>query len=109
MIPMAMGDDPPAVTAAEAFDDGQWFSDHPGRRYRIRPGTGGLLWVIRNRRRGVFLRAVITPPRDYPDTEDAAEAAWWAAVYPHETPEWRRKMAKAARRQTGAKASGVNG
>lgn len=45
---------PPSVSDADAHDDAEWFTDHPDRRYRARPG-----WVVRRRGRNVFLRAPI--------------------------------------------------
>jgi hypothetical protein len=82
------------VSAADAIDDHGWFSRHPQRRYRVRPG-----WVVR-RRGGVFLRAVILPsdPVYRGDDEGSAEAAWWASAYPHLSPEARAQMAREARR-----------
>jgi hypothetical protein len=75
------------------LDDIAWFDMHPGRRYRL---SGG--WVVR-RRGAVFLRAPIADSRGYPDTEDAAEAAWWLAAFPSLSPLARRQMAAAARQR----------
>jgi hypothetical protein len=86
----------PAVSELAAGADRYWLADHPQRRYHLRPG-----WVIRARGRGVFLRATVTLPSGYPDIEAAAEAAWWSAAFPSQTPECQQKMAKTPRRRLG--------
>jgi hypothetical protein len=45
----------PAVTDADAVDDFDWFEDHSGRSYRLRPGYEGW-WIVERRPGGELLR-----------------------------------------------------
>jgi hypothetical protein len=85
------------VTAADVFDDQQWFADHPERRYRRRPGPDGAVWVIRRRGRAVYLRALVTTGIRYPDNDEALRQLWFLAAWPDLTPLERDELIKAAR------------
>lgn len=83
------------IALADVFGDQQWFFEHAGRQYCIRPG-----WAVRHCR-GAYLRVPASLPAGYPNTEAAAEAAWWAAAWPDLTAAQRAKLAKAARGRRG--------
>jgi hypothetical protein len=91
----------PEVTAADAFDDRSWFADRPERRFRARPGDGGV-WLTRRRPRAadadVYLRAFSrSSMTSCPDNDGALAAAlWFRAAYPDWPPE---KLRKAAREE----------
>jgi len=86
----------PAVTQEDVFSDQQWFADHPSRQYRLRDG-----WTVRRRARGVFLRTPLASDRRYPDNDERlAEFVWWAAAFPHLSPQERKALAKTAGQRT---------
>jgi hypothetical protein len=70
----------PPVAELEASDDRDWFAEHPGRRYRMRPGDGGT-WLIRQKSRAL-LRTFAREPLRLPDTDEALAVAWQTAAYP---------------------------
>jgi hypothetical protein len=69
-----------AVPEAEALADRIWFTDHPDRRFRARPGVGGV-WLIR-RRGDVLLRVVAARPLPPGDTDPALAPAWFESADP---------------------------
>jgi hypothetical protein len=80
-----------AVDLAEVTDE-QWFHEHPGRQYRLRPG-----WAVRRRAGRVFLRTRVGGSRPYPDHEGLAEQLWWRAAWPELPPKTRAQLMKATR------------
>jgi hypothetical protein len=88
----------PIVTEADALGDRNWFAEHPGRRYRHRPGPDRTVWLIRHRGGGVYLRTLATPAISYPDADEALRQLWFEAAWPDLDPEQRAELVKEARK-----------
>jgi hypothetical protein len=84
---------PPAVSDVDARDDAKWFTDHPDRRYRARPG-----WVVRRRSGYAFLRTPTAADCVCSRNERCAEDLSWSAACPDLDPKIRHRLTRAARR-----------
>jgi hypothetical protein len=75
----------PEVTADAALADRSWFADRPERRFRARPGDGGV-WIIRRRPQGAGADALLrtfSRTQRLPDDSDRELAGlWYAAANP---------------------------
>jgi hypothetical protein len=88
----------PPVTEDDALGDKSWFSDRPDRRFRARPGNGGV-WLIRRQPQGanpdVFLRTFTRSVPPLGDNDGELAALWYRAAWPAWTPE---QVLKASRK-----------
>jgi hypothetical protein len=90
---------PPAVTAADAADDRDWFATHPRRRYRARRAERGF-WIVRRRAGGVFLRIwCVTIPKGLPDSDKALRPLWFDTAWPDLDPLERAELVRHAARE----------
>ena len=87
----------PSVTAADALDDGDWFSANPRRRYRVRPAPGGA-WIVRRRGRAMLRTFAAVLPPGLPDADEALRPMWFAAAWADLDPPTRADLVKEARK-----------
>jgi hypothetical protein len=74
------------VDPGTAAEDRTWFADHPKRRFRYRPGDGGL-WLIR-RYKGALVRTFAPGTSKLsPNTDHVLAVAFFQAAYPNWSPE----------------------
>ena len=75
----------PAVSDADAIDDVAWFDRNSNRRFRVR--REGRHTVLVRRVKDAILLRTITGSTNGADTDIELAVAWYAAAYPHWSPE----------------------